>query len=72
MDAKNIAFMRGLFLSHRDAGNIFQQALTLPLANPPFALAYATSNNGRSMLDTEESFEILKYRSVDDAEAYFK
>ena len=38
---ENQGFMRGLYLSHRDAGNIFHQAMTVPLPTPPFALAYA-------------------------------
>ncbi len=67
-----LAFMRGLYLSHRDAGNIFHQAMTVPLPSPPFALAYATSNNGRSILDCEESVAALGYASVDDAETFFK
>jgi hypothetical protein len=69
-------FMRGLYLSHRDAGHIFAAALRAPLpaagVAPPFAIAYATSANGRSFLDTESSVAWLGYRSVDDAEVAFK
>ena len=63
--------MRAIYLSHRDAGHIFHQALTVALPDPPYAVAYATSNNGRSMLDTEESFKVLQYVSQDDAETFF-
>ena len=70
--AKETAFMRGLYLSHRDAGGIFSRALTAPLPKDvPFVLAYATSSNGRSMLDVASSQQWLGYRSVDDAEAFF-
>ena len=71
--ARETAFMRALYLSHRDAGHTFAAALTRPLpADTPFAMAYATSNNGRSMLDTESSWELLGYTPADDAESRFK
>lgn len=67
-----VDFMRGLYLSHRDAGNIFWQAATLPLdAKLPYSIAYATSNNGRSMLDRDTSFARLQYTSKDNAETFF-
>ena len=70
--AKETAFMRALYLSHRDAGGVFDAALSAPLpADVPFAMAYATSANGRSMLDVTESQLWLRYTSVDNAESFF-
>jgi nucleoside-diphosphate-sugar epimerase len=68
---KERAFMRGLYLSHRDAGEIFSRAVTMPLPSPPFLAAYATSHNGRSMLDVATSERVLGYASQDDAERFY-
>ena len=56
------------------AGNIFAAALRapFPVGKPPFVLAYATSANTRSFLDTASSEAWLGYTSVDDADAAFR
>lgn len=66
------AFMRALYLSHRDAAHIFDAALNVDLSHcGGFGLVYASSNNGRSMLDRASSERLLGYASVDDAEKFF-
>jgi len=71
---KEIGFMRALYLSHRDAGEIFYRSLSAPMPDNdiPFVAAFASSNNGRSMLDLGSSEQWLNYRSVDDAEEHFE
>lgn len=71
-------FMRGMYLSHRDAEAIFSRALSIELpthadTGAKFAHAYASSLNGRRLLDVDaesESARILGYTPVDDAETF--
>lgn len=66
-------FVRAMFLSHRDAGEMFARALLVPITStPPFAAAHAVSNNSRRIFDLSDSIALLGYTPEDDAEQYFQ
>ena len=62
------AYMRAMFLSHRDCVQAFTRALEVDTS---FLLAYAISNNARRVFALEPTTIFLGYKPLDDAEAFF-
>ncbi len=67
-DTKAEAYMRAMFLSHRDCLQAFTRALEVEAR---FLLAYAISDNERRVFDLQATREQLGFWPRDNAETYF-
>ncbi|MEE2657766.1 MAG: NAD(P)-dependent oxidoreductase [Candidatus Latescibacterota bacterium] len=61
-------YMRAMWLSHRDCGQVMRCALETPLS---FFVAYATSDNSRRVFDLTRTRRVLGYSPQDNAESRF-
>lgn len=62
-------YARAMYLSHRDCGQLFDKALTMPIEqSPPLLTVFGISANERRMFSLEKTQRLLKFEPVDNAD----